>query len=56
MDPALASVLTALIASVGAIVIAVITGRNSAERLNDRDLIRRLRKKIVDLKGNPDDV
>lgn len=57
MDPVLGSVIVSFIAAIGAIVTAVITGRNSAERISDKDLIRRLKRRLIDKHGeDPDDV
>ncbi|UIU47054.1 hypothetical protein [Microcystis phage MinS1] len=55
MDPALASVVVAFIASAGAVITAIITGRASAERVRAEDRIRRLEKQVTDLGGDPDD-
>lgn len=55
MDPVLGSVVVALIASAGALGTAVITARNSADRLSDKDLIRRLSNLVTKLGGDPDD-
>lgn len=57
MDPVLGSVIAGFIASSAAVIIAIVTGRNSAERLTDKDLIRRLKRRLVDVHGeDPADV
>lgn len=55
VDPASASIVVAICGSFTAVVVAVITARSSAERLADKDRIRRLEKHIVKLGGDPDD-
>lgn len=43
--------------SLAGIVIAVISGRNSADRLRLEDLVRRLKRRLIDKHGeDPDDV
>ena len=51
MDPVLGSVLVSFIAAAAAIVTAVITARNSADRLRSEDLIRRLKKCLMEKHG-----
>lgn len=56
MDPVLGSVIVALIASVGAIGTAVVTGRNSTERVIREARIDRLERLVTKLGGDPDEV
>ena len=57
MDPTTGSVIAAALGSATALAIAVINGRNSADRLRLEDLVRRLKKRLIDRHGeDPDDV
>lgn len=54
MDPTVA---VAAIASVGAIVVAIIQGRNSTTLIRSEDRARRLERRLIDHHGeDPDDV
>lgn len=64
IDPTLGTIVVSALGVVGGIVIAIVQGRNSAERianlaerLADQDQIRRLKRRLVDVHGeDPDDV
>jgi hypothetical protein len=57
VDPVLGSVIGSGVASLVALAIAVINGRNSADRLRLEDLVRRLRRRLIDKHGEaPEDV
>lgn len=57
MDPTTGSVIAAALGSVTALAIAVINGRHSADRLRLEDLVRRLKRRLIDKHGeDPDDV
>lgn len=56
VDPSLATIVVSGFATFGGIVIAIIQGRNSAERLADKSRIKLLERALEDLGGDPDDV
>lgn len=57
MDPTTGSVIAAALGSVTAVAIAIISGRNSADRLRLEDLVRRLKRRLIDKHGeDPADV
>lgn len=57
MDPTTGSVIAAAIGSMTALAIAIVNGRNSADRLRLEDLVRRLKKRLIEKHGeDPADV
>jgi hypothetical protein len=57
VDPVLGSVIASALAGLSALAIAVINGRNSADRLRLEDLVRRLKRRLIDKHGeDPNDV
>lgn len=57
MDPVLGTTLAALFASTSAVVIAVVNGRTNANVLRLEELVKRLKRRLIDKHGeDPVDV
>lgn len=57
MDPVLGSVIGSFAAGAFALAIAIVNGRHSADRLRLEDVVRRLKRRLIDKYGeDPDDV
>ena len=56
IDPSLATIVVSAFATAGGIVIAVLNGRNSTERLADKARIRVLEREVTRLGGDPDEL
>jgi hypothetical protein len=57
VDPVLGSVIASFTAGLFALAIAIVNGRNSADRLRLEELVRRLKRRLIDKHGeDPTDV
>jgi hypothetical protein len=57
VDPVLGATIGSTVASLVALAIAIVNGRNSADRLRLEDLVRRLKRRLIDKHGeDPADV
>jgi hypothetical protein len=55
VDPVLGSIIVSFVTAIAAIGVAIITARSNADRLLREQENKRLRKKVTDLGGNPDE-